>query len=70
MARYDYTLKIILLGDFTVNKGALMRSLGELTPTREVWCLEPRRMGLLEMVFVRPDDRKVRAKIQETGGTL
>lgn len=73
MARYDYTLKIILLGDFTVNKGALIRSLGELSPTQlsptqQVWCLKPSRMGLLEMVFVRPDDRKVRAKIQETAG--
>ena len=66
MAGYDLTVKIILLGDFNVNKGALLRQLSSLRAEPDVTFLGS-RSGLVEMIFVR-DGKRVRAKIHDTAG--
>ena len=63
---YHLTVKIILLGDFHVNKGTLLRALGALPAEPEVACLAA-RSGIVEMLFVR-GGKRVRAKIHDTAG--
>ena len=66
MAEYDLTVKIILLGDFSVNKGTILRALSSLPEEPEVTCLASRH-GVVEMLFLR-DGKRVRVKIHDTAG--
>ncbi|XP_076473092.1 ras-related protein Rab-18-B-like [Babylonia areolata] len=66
MGNFDHTVKIIFLGDFSVNKKELLRALRDLPARPEVKCLNPGN-GMLEMLFLR-NGKRVRVKISETGG--
>ncbi|KAK7089044.1 ras-related protein Rab-1B-like [Littorina saxatilis] len=66
MSDYDLTVKIILLGDYTVDKAKLLRALKALPKEQEVMFLGA-RSGVVEMLFIRKGKR-IRAKISDTAG--
>lgn len=67
MEQHHFTVKVILLGDYIVNKKAIIQALNTLTPSPDVSVIGLRPTGLLEMVFVR-DGKSVQTKIVETAG--
>ncbi|KAK7471659.1 hypothetical protein BaRGS_00035706 [Batillaria attramentaria] len=67
MASYDLTVKIILLGDYSVNKAEILRALSSVTPGHGVSSLGMRTSALVEMMFVR-DGKRVKAKVHDTAG--
>lgn len=63
---YHMTLKIILLGDYSVNKGTLLRALMNMPQRPEVKCLGF-RSGVVEMLFVR-EGKRIRVRVYDTAG--
>ncbi|KAL8562041.1 hypothetical protein ACOMHN_031812 [Nucella lapillus] len=63
---YHMTLKIILLGDYSVNKGTLLRALNNMPHGPEAKCLGF-SSGVVELLFVR-EGKHIRVRLYDTAG--
>lgn len=67
--RFDYTIKIILLGDHAVGKSSLLLHLAEQLDPRDngCQCLDFRPNGHVELA-IRRNGKRILARIVDTGG--
>ncbi|XP_059147813.1 uncharacterized protein LOC131935427 [Physella acuta] len=65
--RFDYTVKIILLGDPSVGKSSLLNSLAQQQESKECRCVDYRPNGHVELAMAR-GGKRILAKIVDTGG--
>ncbi|KAH9525543.1 Ras- protein Rab-18-B [Bulinus truncatus] len=67
--RFDYTIKIILLGDHSVGKSSLLTHLAEIQDSRDLSyrCLNYRPNSHVELAMLK-NGKKVLVRIVDTGG--